>query len=727
MKSYNEADTLSCLSGPFKLSIMGDSMARDMYATMSRKLGKTKGLPGNGFHEDQTFKLIDSSNQFAKKSQSLDFYWDPYLNRSLTSTLLTKEPKKYNNTVDIILITAGRWHLKNLASEDALNMWSNSIDNIYQDIERNLSGTFRVVLLPLPHVDHEKLNPTRKNITNPMIDNFNRIMSEKLHALTDKSNVIFPSVIHRMVDTRSLQLSPDGLHLDNDLKNSISDIFLNYFCNKKTDRSDLWERKASCCVSYGPPTWKQIFFVIALLGLISLSLFRRCDVPIEDGKYSQIFRDNVPSLITSENLLYLTGVFMLCFVVDRTDLFQKGQKQFNAQEFTFMVILSVLFGILTLKKGKSSEFLNRDITDEWKGWMQVLILIYHYTGASKALPVYNFVRILVSSYLFLTGYGHAMFFIKKFDFGSHRVFKVLVRLNLLSFGLSYIMDSPYQNYYFAPLVSIWFIIILSIMKIQAKHNSEPKYFVGKLILSVIASTLFFSTSKISDIFVYIFAALTGSEWNSREFFFRMSLEKYIAFVGIFVASIYISFGKVLSSLSERRWKIIKFVALILSTVTLVWYFIFESSFKSKTHYNRYHPIISAFPILALLMMKNLTSVTRSYTSELFVFIGRISLETFILQFHLWMALDTHGLLLIIPYANQNTIAWYLNFFLATSYFIFISWLTSESTRILTDSISIYFFQQQNDNPTDYSKWIQIFRDKKLHVLILLVTFNYLPE
>lgn len=38
--------------------------------------------------------------------------------------------------------------------------------------------------------------------------------------------------------------------------------------------------------------------------------------------------------------------------------------------------------------------------------MQLVILIYHMTGASKCLPTYMLVRVLVSAYIFLNGYGH---------------------------------------------------------------------------------------------------------------------------------------------------------------------------------------------------------------------------------------------------------------------------------------------------------------------------------
>lgn len=73
---------------------------------------------------------------------------------------------------------------------------------------------------------------------------------------------------------------------------------------------------------------------------------------------------------------------------------------------------------------RQSELLNRDQTEEWRGWMQLVILAYHYTGASQHLAIYVWIRVLVAAYIFMSAYGHFSYFWHKGEYGLQRVCQV---------------------------------------------------------------------------------------------------------------------------------------------------------------------------------------------------------------------------------------------------------------------------------------------------------------
>ncbi|KAI8814066.1 10 TM acyl transferase domain found in Cas1p-domain-containing protein [Cladochytrium replicatum] len=131
----------------------------------------------------------------------------------------------------------------------------------------------------------------------------------------------------------------------------------------------------------------------------------------------------------------------------------KLNKHFTWPIFNILTSLSLLICLLTLQKLPDASFLNHNIMDEWKGWMQVAILNYHFVGASRILPVYICILAMLGSYLFMTGYGQFQSFYQKKDYIFSRMAKTFLRLNLLSLALAYVMDTDVLFFYFGPLVT----------------------------------------------------------------------------------------------------------------------------------------------------------------------------------------------------------------------------------------------------------------------------------
>lgn len=386
---------------------------------------------------------------------------------------------------------------------------------------------------------------------------------------------------------------------------------------------------------------------------------------------------------------------------DRTQLFGKIHKQFNATIFTGMMIAVAVLGMIKLQTKAEGDlgFLNRHQTDEWKGWMQVIILVYHFCGASGTSGIYNAVRILVAAYLFQTGYGHFFFFYKKADFGLKRVLNVMVRLNFLTFVLQYLMDTDYLSYYFTPLVSFWFIVIWVTMYVGHPLNKNSWFIIAKIIAACAVTTALIHVPGVLEFLFTVLKFVFAVDWNAAEWRFRLALDAYIVYVGMLCAFGFIKISEH-KLMDHPRWPTIKNATLVSSAVAMVWYFFFELTRENKFVYNKSHPFISWIPIMAFVFLRNANLYLRNTHSEFYSFIGKISLETFIGQFHMWLAADTKGLLVIL--AKPTWVAgfgWWINFFISSCIFILVCHYLSQTTHELSVWVCAYYSNTQNQQST----------------------------
>ena len=370
----------------------------------------------------------------------------------------------------------------------------------------------------------------------------------------------------------------------------------------------------------------------------------------------------------------------------------------------FWIVAAV--GVLSLRRSVASRsskeshgeivdqpFLCRDQSDEWKGWMQFMILIYHYTGASKILWIYEIIRVLVASYLFMTGFGHTVFFYTKGDYSLRRFSAVLIRLNLLSCVLPYIMRTDYLFYYFAPLVSFWFVVIYITMRIAKSKNQSFLFLISKIVISAAAVTALTMTPGVLESLFLLLKYTCRIQWDVVEWRFRVFLDMFIVYVGMLAAILYISLSDKLPSekndhailkMVRAHFRCLQTISVIASIIIIPGFWILTRRSPNKYDYNSWQPYISSLPILSYLVLRNSHRHFRNHYSSIFAWLGRCSLETFTLQFHIWLAGDTKGLLSTGFFDSDSVDGRRKDFVLITVLFLWVSWYVAHATGTITN-------------------------------------------
>ena len=96
-----------------------------------------------------------------------------------------------------------------------------------------------------------------------------------------------------------------------------------------------------------------------------------------------------------------------------------------------------------------------------------MFLLYHYYAASET---YNSIRIMITCYVWMTGFGNFSFFYIKRDYSLVRVLQMLWRLNFLVAGLCLAMGNTYILYYICPLHTFFFGMVYVTMRLGESWN-----------------------------------------------------------------------------------------------------------------------------------------------------------------------------------------------------------------------------------------------------------------
>ena len=367
-----------------------------------------------------------------------------------------------------------------------------------------------------------------------------------------------------------------------------------------------------------------------------------------------------------------TELFSVGFIVGLTYIAEKHWyaphmgKTYSPDFFAFITLVFFALAIYTRKPVTDLALLGRQQSEEWKGWMQYIFLMYHYFHAED---VYNAVRVMITCYVWMTGFGNFSFFYVKRDFGWLRILQMLWRLNFSVLFLMFAHNNTYILYFICPLHTFYFLMVFVCMWIMSDLNHSKWGIRTKLL--ALGCLIYIIWDVNGGLFNYLFffagtepkvGANGGTLW---EWYFRSSLDHWSAFFGmIFALNFPACEAFFKNAVEEGKTGALWVVGAVLSVLSAWW--CLSKHPAGKIEYNQTHAYLAFIPLLSYVFFRNITPGVRSAVSESLHDLGKTTLETYLLQHHIWLSSNAKTLLNIVPGMP------YVNFFVATTFFVLFS-------------------------------------------------------
>lgn len=662
MRAYDQSSTRQCLEHK-TVYFLGDSTARTAFWALAAKLDPERAKNASLLAE----KHADLVHKFGNATL-LQFIWDPFLNATESTLALQslytqrQTPTLVATRVKAIIIGTGMWHARYLddAYSEAYNSTLYHIQEILTLAHGNIApfdtqvpflfSPQQVYLIPPVYPDQYRVDHDRAaTLTSDRLNDLHHIISKF-------QRLYRPYVAWNILDMTKNYVSAfgeDGLHVSGKVATLQANSLLNHFCARELNPTRP-ESFSDCCSGSWRPFWSTTRTLLVALSLIGIGMKHSSELCDKSA------RDSIRAFGT------IIQVVAYCYAADRTPLIDKAAKIAEARLFIGSCMLFALAAILCRRHTRhvqveelprsgtedptrncdSYVLLQREYTEEWKGWMQAVVLLYHYFGMSQVFWVYRIVRVLVGSYLFLSGYGHATYFLTTNDYSFRRTISVLFRLNLLPCLLSVAMNNPYDFYYFPGLASLWYLVTYVTLWRPTGERMRLRDVIARITTSAVLFRLCLTPSRVKPL-ISILNNIHGPNINLHEFVFRVRLDMIAPYIGMALAT-------AIHTTSQRTPGVIcshyaknthwQWVCGISSLIVIVCYFALTGAFADKYAYNIWHPWLSMIPILSYTCFRNSTPYVASSVSWISIPLGKCSLETFVLQYHIWLAADTKSLL-----------------------------------------------------------------------------------
>jgi len=360
-----------------------------------------------------------------------------------------------------------------------------------------------------------------------------------------------------------------------------------------------------------------------------------------------------------------------------------------------LLFLGSLLNIEVLEAG-AEVFLSRAQANEWKGWMQVAFVAYHYTNNND---IYVPIRWCVSAYVWLTGFGNGVYFWSSADFSFKRYTQQLWRMNFLCLFLSLATGTPWIEYYFVALATVHFTLIwISLALARAfgylvagwerpdkKENREACYsekVLGCAIMIGLCCSIWLDPhDDDKGIYDVLFrpCLVSISEYFEWYFWMRTKMDFLSSIPGLCFAAVYKSFRDAWPhGISRLAYWGVGAVSGLLLTVSIWVSQLSQYCCNGGADYRIVNPYIGTLWIPSYLLARNASPWLSRRVMKPIEWIGMHSLEFYLLQFHIFLTSASRRILFLIPKEDWG----YTNMCLTGSIYFIVVLKALEVTNVL---------------------------------------------